>query len=74
MVIEPFCVVSITLVVFWGVFTFEISTFVVPSAAIAGMAHRLRAMTALNKPVKNLLFFFMTLPLFICLWFALGNN
>ena len=41
-----------------------------PSSAIAGMAHRLRAMTALNKPVKNLLFFFMTLPLFICLWFV----
>ena len=38
--------------------------------ASSGRAHRLRAMTALNKPVKNLLFFFMPIPLFICLWFV----
>ena len=60
MVIEPFLSGSITLSV-----VFVVSGNAGASAAIAGMAHRLRARAALNRPVRKRFSFFISVPLLL---------
>lgn len=60
MVIEPFLSGSITLSV-----VFVVSGNAGASAAIAGIAHRLRAKAALNRPVRKRFAFFISVPLLL---------